>query len=272
MKIQFVKLIALLGIATLLTTSCTSWRISRATAELQVVEGSQNDWGKIAVSDLNFAPNKGQFNINFNEDVTNYVQAARSNINGKASSSEQNALYIGALAQGMFTPPISTGSPSNSTYPPSQISMPNQAQTAVNNFSQPPSLNALNPTTDERDAVEKGIYDKITEFFLKFMANPDVNSNQEAIVFGVTQATCQPGAFTRKGYVAELDVYLKYGRMNNGQVEVQLNTVPGILEVLPLIDSRNMQLQNSYQQQIEVALALSAAFSAKGMNAAAHML
>jgi hypothetical protein len=328
---NIIQLLALCAIVEL-TVSCTmtQWRIGRATAELEEVARSQKDWGKIAVSELDFAPNTNQFSINYNEDVSNYIQAARSNVSGDASSTVQSSLYLGALLQGMFAPPIAAGSPGNATNLPSQIIIPNQAQTAVNNFPAPASSPGPNPTADERDAVEKGINDKLAEMFLKLMANPNANSNQEAIVFGVMQATCQPGEFTRSGYLAELEVSLKYARRtirqeyttttnygleiqaaldnqtgqailltnttplskeslahpiadplshktyypvsSNAVFEVQQRRGPSVMAVLPLMDSRNMALQSSSQQQIEVALALSAAFAAKGMNGAANLL
>ena len=294
--------------------------------ELNDVESSINAWGKISVSEVDLLPNKGQFKVSFNQDLSNYVQAARSNISSDASSSQQSALYLGLLLQGVFTPSIVAGSSPGSTNLPSQLSIPNQAQTAVNGFSPAATLSGLAPITDERDAVDKGINDKIAEMLLEFMANPTSGSSRQAVVFGVMQATCEPGQFTRKGYIAELDVSLKYAHETNllvfnvntnvaktnitygidsetGMVisitnatygitnsiigesskryyivgthhinQVDLISHPGVLAVLPLMDSRNVELRNSNQNQIELALALSAAFAAKGINAAANSL
>src|ERR1700722_16203896 len=158
------------------TCSCTAWRVGRATAHLEVVEQSEDKWGKIAISGMEFVPNKGQFSISYNEDMTNYVQAARNNISGDASSSIQSALYLGAQFQGMFAPPIAINQPGNTTNLPSQVNIPNQAQTAVNNFPQPPAAAAATPTVDESVAVAEGTNNKLAEDFLKFMANPTVDS------------------------------------------------------------------------------------------------
>ena len=295
---------------------------------LNDVETSLNEWGRIAVSDMDFVPNKGQFKVTFNEDVTNYVQAARSNISGDASSVQQSALYLGFLMQGTYAPPVSLGSPSASTNLPNQSSIPNQAQTAVNNFPPGLSLSGLNPVNDERAAMQKGINDKIAETLLEFMASPSASSNQQVVVFGVMQATCEPGQYTRQGYIAELNVSLKYARkkelpnystslplvdpniiqgidantksviyitnrpapdmlthyiedkysqrfFNVGTTsvyQVGQKVKPGILAVLPLMDSRNMEFRNSNQSQTELAIALSAAFAARGANAAANLL
>jgi hypothetical protein len=303
MKLKFYQALAFFAIV-LLATSCTSpeYRIFKATRLLEEVEDSQNYSGKIAVSELEFVANKGQFNINYNEDASNYVQAARSNISGEANASVQTAMYVGALLQGSFTAPISAGQPPGTNTPPaSQASLPNQAETAINSFSPPPSLTGLTPSADERDAVEKGINDKLAEEFLRFMVNPTVSSNKQAIVFGIMQATCEPGQNTRKGYIAELDVSLSYVRENTNvdeyttnkdevdsniiriadydtgrflyiktncdaqlathihdvrsnkdyylmsktNYEVNQESAPTVLAVLPLMDTRNMALQNT---------------------------
>lgn len=332
MKIKTINSIALLALV-LFTTSCVRLamtgdqrKLYNAEARLEQVEESQNESGKIAVSELEFVANKGQFNINYNEDPSNYVQAARVNISGDASSSVQTAYYLGTMLQAAFAAPISTGQPAGTNNPLlPQTTIPNQAETAVNGFTAPPALNAT-PTTDERDAVEKGINDKLAEEFLRFMSNPEVNSNDEAIVFGVMQATCEPGQQTRKGYIAELDIGLKYARTNivgiyttdtnrvpadlihaedeNGnsitihtnkvtlpapihdpvsgedyyaigtdyKIQMNLDETPDVLAVLPLMDTRNMALQNNNQSQVEIAAALSAAFEAKGLTAAASIL
>src|ERR1700722_6084874 len=173
MKLSIYYVLTLAAIVMLITTSVTDQQrdINRAAYDLEQVEESQNYSGKIAVSDLDFVANKGQFNVNYNEDASNYVQAARVNVTGDASSSVQTAMYLGTMLQAAFAPPISAGSPAGSNSPLAQTTIPNQAETAVNGFSAPPALAGLTPTADERDAVEKGINDKLAEQFLKFMAN-----------------------------------------------------------------------------------------------------
>ena len=97
MKNRFIEAVIIIGIV-LLTASCrTAGRVKlmKITMELNDAETSLNAWGKIAVSDLDLIPNKGQFKVPFNEDVTNYVQAARSNISGGASSVVESGLYLG---------------------------------------------------------------------------------------------------------------------------------------------------------------------------------
>jgi hypothetical protein len=345
MKIRSVNLFCLFAI-TLLASSCvTSFNqnikdsgiqtdMTKAAHDLEQVEEAQAYAGKIAVSDMDFVANRGQFNVNYNEDTSNYVQAARVNISGDARSSVQTAFFLSSMLQASVTPPVLAGSP-GSNNPLPQATIPNQAQTAVNGFSAPPALTGLNPTADERDASEKGINDKLAEDFLRFMANPPIDSNKEAIVFGVMQATCEPGEKTKKGFIAEMNISLRYARhraikiystnwnenLNPGTNDVvynldthhfitnnlplstdtitdverkdsrtfQSNTLhlvgtnqyvevlqptprPSVLAVLPLMDSRNMELQNNNQSQIEIAAALSAAFAAKGLNAAANIL
>lgn len=359
MKRNVIKLFAFFAIA-LLASSCVTFNqnvddpgirtdLKKASHDLEQVEEAQAYAGKIAVSDMDFVANRGQFNINYNEDASNYVQAARVNISGDARSSVQTAFFLSSMLQASVTPPVAAGSAgSNSPLP--QATIPNQAQTAVNGFAAPPALAGLNPTADERDAAEKGINDKLAEEFLRFMANPQIDTNKEAIVFGVMQATCEPGERTKKGFIAEMNISLRYARhktiklyssnLNAGPnadtnmvynldtgnfitndlarstdsivvveqkvstrsstrqknqnvtdtytqhrtstnylvgtklyVEVlQPNPRPSVLAVLPLMDSRNMELQNNNQSQIEIATALSAAFAAKGLNAAANIL
>jgi len=313
-----------------LATSCVTTNqmtkdanMAEAAHDLERVEESQTYSGKIAISDLIFVANKGQFNVNYNEDASNYVQAARVNISGDASSSVQMALFLAAQGQASFTAPVSLGSAPGSNGPASPTNpLPNQAETAVNGFTAPTPLSGT-PTDDERDAVEKGINDKLAEQFLKFMANPNPNidTNTEAIVFAVMQATCEPGQRTREGFIAEMDIITKYARQKpikvysanpnfqsgiegfnkdtgqmfktdlvstnaivanqtnilylvgtNTDTEIQQNSRPGVLAVLPLMDSRNMELQNNNQSQVEIAAALSAAFAAKGATAAANIL
>lgn len=331
MKRKLFLLTVGLGMA-LLASSCISperKKIMAATMMLNDVEISLNLWGKITVSDFEFVPNKGQFKITFDEDTTNYVQAARNNISGDARSVLESSLYLGLALQGQFTPPISAGSPASTTNSPSQMELPNQAQAAMSNFSPGLTLNGLAPSIDERQAVEKGINDRIAEQLLKYMANPDIGTNRQAVVFGVAQVTCEPGQFTRRNYVAELDVALKYTRegfplplytttakytnlattigldaqshtllrvrketisnltdkaaMDTGRtiystgetnltIQVSKQKQPGVLAVLPLMDSRNMALRNSTRSQVELASALSLAFAAKGITAAAKSL
>jgi len=260
-------------------------KINKTAKELNDVEKSLNYWGKIAMSEPAFTDDKTLIKINFDEDVTNYVLAARNNISGDARSAVETALFLGTVLQGEFRPPISAGSPavSSSTNGSGQaLALPNQAETALSSFTPLMTLNGLNPTIDERQAVEKGINDKIAEELLKFMTTPNFgsNSNQQEIVFGVMQITCQPGQRTKSGYLADLNVSLNYGRMTNStgdEIDANLKirddgVQPGVFAVLPLVDSRNVELRNSNRSQIELASALSAEFAAKGVDAAAKVL
>jgi hypothetical protein len=258
---------AVLGLATL--TSCNTYRVVETVRSLNQVEVSQNEWGKITVSDFSLVANKGQFKVTANEDVTNYIQAARLNISGAASSAQQSALFLAGQMQASFVPPVSAGSPPTTTNASALPALPTQAGTAISTFSTPANINGLTPATDERDAVEKGINDKTAENLLEYLLNPTVNSNKEAVVFGVMQATCQPGQRTRNGYVGELDVNLMYAK--NGAAW-DTNIYPQVLGVLPLMDTKNLEFRNSNESQIELALALQAAFAAKGMTAAANLL
>jgi hypothetical protein len=104
------------------------------------------------------------------------------------------------------------------------------------------------------------------------MANPDSGSNQEQqIVFGIIQISCQPGQHTTKHYLADLNVSVKYGRSGNNGFEPSQIVQPGVLSVLPLVDSRNIELQNSERSQVELAAALSAALAAQGLTAEARL-
>ncbi|MGA2278935.1 MAG: hypothetical protein ABSG80_01380 [Verrucomicrobiota bacterium] len=275
-----------------LTASCatdTERKIYKTTAELNDVEKSLNYWGKVAMSEPVFIENKGQFKVAFNEDATNYVQAARSNISGASRSALETSLYLGLALQGQVTPPISTSlaASSNSTNQSGGASLPNQAGGALNAFTPLLASGALAPAIDERQAVQKGINDKIAEQLLAFMANPSVSNSEQQIVFGVMQITCQPGQNTKHGYLADLNVSLGYGRipdtnspykedtdgfLDRDGIQENTNCSPGIFAVLPLVDSRNVELQNSDRSQIELASALSVAFAAKGINAAAKSL
>ena len=150
---------------------------------------------------------------------------------------------------------------------------------------------------------------------MEYLLNPTVNSNKESVVFGVMQATCQPGQKTRKGYVGELDVNLRYALKGSpfavfpsaitnittiitnitttgtnitavitntttsvtnyvvlGSSNIVARTSPRVLGVLPLMDTKNLEFRNSNKSQIELALALQAAFAAKGLTAAASLL
>jgi hypothetical protein len=104
------------------------------------------------------------------------------------------------------------------------------------------------------------------------------------------QVTCQPGEATRKNYSASLNVSIKYAR----EVEDETNDMapdansyfnpskksvykikggqPSVIAVLPLVDSQNVALGNSSFEQMEIALQLSAAFSAKGLAGAANVM
>ncbi len=297
---------------------------------LNKIEMSLNAWGKITVSDLELVPNKGQFKVPFEEDATNYVQAARNNVSSDARALSESSLYLAFAAQGQVTPPVAPGLASTSTNSPGQLEVPTQAQAAMTGFTPGLTLSGLNPTIDERQAVLKGINDKIAEQILKLMANPDSGTNQQAVLFGAMQVTCQPGQLTRKHYIAELDVSLKYCRedvslplyttnaayadstttlgidaesrnivrikkevgvrnltdkvvsesgqtlyavgKSNTVYHVSQHDQPRVLAVLPLMDSRNTALSTSSRSQVELASALSLAFAAKGLNAAAKSL
>lgn len=244
-------------------------RIREVTSLLNDVERSQNFWGKISVSDFVLIENKGQFKINFSEDVTNYVQAARTSVVGGERSSTETSSYLGAGLQGLFAPPISVGSASASSNAASPPGLPTQAGTAMSNFTPLLALGGLAPGVDEQQAVAKAINDKITEILLELVANPDVATNRQRILFGLMQVTCQPGQRTRRGYLADLAVSLSYSP--DGFQPLKKN-FPSAVAVLPLVVSQNVQLQRSDRQRLELAAALSAAFAAKGLSAAATTL
>ena len=286
--------------AILLTSCCTTGKqrsLNEAARSLDRVEKSLNYWGQIAVSDLILVEDKGQLKVNFDESVSNYVEAARINISSDARSTLASSLYLGLALEGQFALPLSIGSAATagSTNAAGQASIPNQAQTALSNFTPALNVNGLSPVIDERQAVSKGINDKTAELRLKFMTNPEVLTNQQTIVLGVMQVTCQPGQLTRRGYMADLSITMKYGRQrkplvtdssitvtgadhcgvtnvmmlttNSFDFEIANDIAPTPLAVLPLMDSRNAELRNSNRRQTELAAAVSAAVAANGMNA-----
>ena len=270
------------------------WHINAATDYLDDVQKSQNYWGRISASSPHWIPNTNQFKVVFSEDPTNYAAAARTNVAGGQAMSTETALFAGLVGQSTFIPPISTGAAplTTPTNPQPLFQLPNQAQMALSSFSPLFSLAGQAPAPDERQVVNKAINDKIAEQILLLMANPTFDSNQERVLFGLMQVTCQPGPHTRAGYVADLGVTLKYGHLTNYTRTTKTHTLgsgtttttndavvyenpdswPTVLAVLPLIDSENVQLQQSDRSQVEMAAALSAAFAAKGLTAAAQSL
>jgi hypothetical protein len=258
-------------------------RIYDATHELNAVEKSLNNWGKVSMSEPVFMENNGQFKIVFDDSVSNYVQEAQNNISEASRSALETSLYLGVAAQGEFAPPISAGTAAGSSSTNgSGLTLPSQAENALNTFTPLLTLGSLAPALDKRQALEKGINDKIAEILLKFMANPEAATNQQQkVVFGVVQVTCQPGQETQKGYLADFNASVQYGRLVDSNsiamnvddgIEKNEIALPGVFAVLPLIDSRNIDMRNSDRSQIELASALSASFAAKGMNAAAKSL
>ncbi len=289
----------------LFTSCCTRGKqrsLDEAARSLDRVEKSLNYWGQIAVSDLVLVEDKGQLRVNYDESVSNYVEAARVNISSDARSTLASSQYLGLALEGQFAPPVSMGSAATAgpTNAAGQVSIPNQAQTAMSNFTPALNVNGLSPVIDERQAVSKGINDKTAELLLKFMTNPEALTNQQTIVLGVMQVTCQPGQLTRRGYMADLSIIMKYGRQRDPTVitnnitsdradrcgvtnvmmlttntydfEITNDINPTALGVLPLMDSRNVELRNSNRRQTEFAAAVSAAFAAKGMSAGAKLL
>jgi hypothetical protein len=249
--------------------------LHNTTNELDDLQRAQNYWGRISASSPHWIESTNQFKVNFNEDPTNYASAARSNVVAGQASSLESSLFVGQALQGTFAPPISTGSPAatGGTNAPSIPQIPNQAQAALANFAPLLSLGGQAPVPDERQVVSKAINDKIAEQLLELMANPTVDSNQQRVLFGVIQVTCQPGQRTRQGFMADLSITLRYGRDIDGwNIDQTSQYSPDVLGVLPLIDSENVQLLRSDRSQVELAAALSAAFTAKGMNAAANLL
>ncbi len=251
---------------------CTD--IQKTTLELDDLQRAQNYWGRISASSPHWIQNTNQFKVNFSEDPTNYAAAARANVAGGQASSLETSLYVGQALQGMFAPPISTGSPAatGGTNAAPNPQLPNQAQAAMSNFAPLFSMGNAAPVPDERQVVNKAINDKIAEQLLELMASPTVVSNKQQVLFGVIQVTCQPGQRTKQGYMADLSMTLSFGRFNGSPIYERTNYAPDVLGVLPLIDSENVQLQRSDRSQIELATALSAAFAAKGLNAAAESL
>ena len=260
--------------------------IEKTTDALSEVEKSVDDWGRIAISDLLLVEDTGQFKVTYDEDPATYVQAARQNVNGAARSSLATTLYLGSALNAQLSSPISAGSaPTSTTNGAADLSLPNQAQQAMNNFTPAQTLAGITPTNDERQAVQKGINDKIAESLLKFMANPNVGTNSQKIIFGVMQVTCQPGKNTRSDYIADVNISLKYatGATNdtNGCITKPSNVKyyyktegnqPSVVAVLPLVDNQNVQLENSNRKQVELAANLAAIFAAKGMAAQAKIL
>ncbi len=263
--------------------------IAKATDALSEVEKSVDDWGRIAISDLLLVEDTGQFKVTYDEDPATYVQAARQNVNGAARSSLATTLYLGSALNAQLSSPISAGSaPTSTTNGAADLSLPNQAQQAMNNFTPAQTLAGITPTNDERQAVQKGINDKIAESLLKFMANPKVGTNSQKIIFGVMQVTCQPGKNTRSDYIADVNISLKYATTSSSDmqddgklvkkplnVEYHYKTKgnqPSVVAVLPLVDNQNVQLENSNRKQVELAANLAAIFAAKGMAAQAKIL
>jgi hypothetical protein len=262
----------------LVLCSCQQyWHKIGAAKDLNDLQRVQNYWGRISVSGPNWIEDTNQFKVSFNEDPTNYAQAARSNVVGGQASSLESSLVVGQALQGTFAPAISLGKPSASGVSniPAIPQIPTNAEAALgsSSFAAPFSLLTLQPTPDERQVVDKAINDKIAEQLLELIANPSYNSNLQQVFFGIMQVTCQPGQRTRRGFVADLSVALSYGReCSPGRLEKDSNHHPAVLAVLPLIDSENVQLQQSDRSQVELAQALSLAFAAKGANAAANSL
>lgn len=247
---------------------------SKAAYALANLQKYQDYWGKISASSPEWIPDTNQFKINFSEDVTNYAAAARTNVAGGQASSLETSLFLGQMLQGSVTPPVSTGSAAtNGGGSNATLQLPNQAEGAISNFAPVQTLGNLSPVPDEREVVNKAINDKIAESLMELMACPTLVTNQ-VLLFGVMQITCQPGQRTRKGFMAELDVSLSYGQDTADDSSVNRNHdyFPNVLSVLPLVDNENVQLQRSDRSQIELAAALSAAFAAKGLNAAATSL
>jgi len=285
-------IITLAALVTIIATnSCSSDKtesqLQKAGNLLQNAENSVDDWGKVSISDLLIVENTGQFKITYDEDTSNYVAAARGNFAGVSSAEQAVSQYTGASLTAQLTAPISTGSAptagTSNALPTGTI--PSPAAAALSNLT--PILANTSPVIDERTAAHKGINDKLAELLLKFMANPDVGSNQQTVVFGIMQVTCQPGIATRKDYAANVNVSIKYARQR-GTVEANMDSAvpnrsgkyeyksvggqPSVIAVLPLVDSQNLALDNSSFNQLEVALQLAAAFSAKGVSVGASLL
>jgi hypothetical protein len=352
MKTKWSNYIAV-AIGAFLLTSCGTTpeqeKIDDAAKALSKVEDSTDKWGKIAVSELNMIENSGQFKTTFDLDVSNYVSSAQNSVSGAASADAETGFYLGVAAQASVAPPVNPSLPGSGGSVSSSNAIPNNASTALNNFSSSnPALNirSLTPTADLGESVRKGLNDKIAEQLLKLMMNPPTNSNQK-VVWAVMQVTCQPQSETKQGYIGEFNATFHYARKvtatnqpdelyealngeppetnkqenvksagtnnyvyggganaptttTNGTVsaqarvegstggsnqapdigwynsrenyEINNSDLPSIFAVLPMVDSQMEELRNSSRNVLELAAALSAAFTAQGLGGSAQIL
>ena len=84
------SIVAALAAIALMTSSCCSEKdqLNKAGGLLQKAQDSVDNWGRISISDLLLVENTGQFKISYDEDASNYVNAARNTLAGTSFASQ----------------------------------------------------------------------------------------------------------------------------------------------------------------------------------------
>lgn len=279
-----------------------------ALKDLASVEKAANEWGTVAISDLVLVKNNHQFDLGYTNSTRDYINLARSNRSGRATSTDIAKLMLQLNGQAALASPISTGRPATGTNAASGLLDQEQrpslrdSLTNASTGTAPGAKIEAGLALPERQALEQGVNDKLVELMLNLLVNPP-DIKDKAILFGVMQVTCQPGWRTKEGYIADLNVSVRYARKvtktksksksnmttgngtffngnpptnekpNSDDVwDINPAASPGVYAVLPLIDTETFDLASLRQRQLDLAATLAAAFAAQGMTAQAELL
>jgi hypothetical protein len=274
--------------------------------DLNEVENDVNTWGCVTVSDLVLTEAGDQFKINYEQSVTNYVERARSQIQGTVRNAIQRGFYAGLEASASIESPVSIGRAPTVTNVNSSIELPgilpDQARKtlASNQFATPQDLSTQEAVLSERQAHLIAFNDKIAETIFKTLSHPTNLPAGTKLMFGVVQVTCNPGIETRQGYIADVHGTIRHAKYvekkdseektspamqrafripsgsasqgANKEFFVDLEAGPRVFAVLPLLDAVSLDLRNSQRSQVEFALGIAAALEAQGLGASAKLL
>lgn len=295
------------GVAAFIAAGCAPrahWQV--AASKLDDVAAAVDGFGTVAASEPLLVRDTGQFAIDVNRPVTDYIDAARTGVQGSARRSSERALDVSQKFQAradvtsVFNPLLAAGAaaPAPPTAPPAvDVTLPSD-RPARGTLSSPTFTKPLDqvfPTgLSERQALLVGVNDKITEGILKFLVHPGTISSNKKVFVGLLQISCQPGWRTRKGYVADVNIAFSYAKKadvpptpaapgvgvkgtTNGSGFVSSLAVPGRVQpftvaAFPSLESQTLDLRNSVRSQIAFANQLALVLKAGAADAQAQQL
>ena len=180
------------------------------------------EWGTMHMSAALLVEPSTNFNFNLERGATNYFNEAKSEIQAVTAGSDQRSQAFSGAVQVQNMPGLPNSVTSiNSSNLPNSSAIIGQNTNAQAVFSSPgftaplgllPSLNAPNPTLNNLAALNIAAADQTTEAIFRLLGDPEKAAQYAGrkILYGVVTVSISPGYRTRKDYVADLGVLLRF--------------------------------------------------------------